>query len=156
MLYPSGMEIQFYHLLTTPLEVALPQLLPKVLAGGFKAVLKCRDDAQVKLLDEAIWTQDANSFIPHGTASELLADQQPLLLSLAFERMNDAKLLMVLDGSTVPEEAQQGYERMVDMFDGSSEPSLTAARERWKVYKAAEHTLTYYKQQSNGGWKKEG
>lgn len=149
------MEIQFYHLLTTPLDIALPKLLPKVLAGGFRALILCRDEAQVKLLDEKIWTQDPDSFLPHGTASAPHAERQPLLLSLHPEPVNQANLLIVTDGRIIPSEQQSPFSRILDMFDGTHEPSTLAARSRWKEYKDQGHTLSYIRQQPGGGWKKE-
>ena len=150
------MEIQFYHLLTTPVEVALPKILPKALAAGLKTVIKCRDISQQEMLDEKLWTLDPDSFIPHGQAGEPNEALQPILLSLSTQRPNDAGLLLILDGSTASTEMLEGYTRIIDMFDGTSETEVSAARNRWKEYKTAGHTLTYYKQQSNGAWKQEG
>jgi DNA polymerase-3 subunit chi len=149
------MEIQFYHLLSTPLEVALPKLLPKVLAGGFTTLIKCRDAAQMKQLDEKIWVQDAESFLPHGLASEAHSEDQPILLSLDLQPLNQATLLIILDGTLVSAEQQSSFTRILDMFDGTHEPTTLAARERWKTYKSQGHTLSYIKQQPDGGWKKE-
>lgn len=150
------MEIQFYHLLTTPLEVALPKLLPKALAAGLKTVIQCRDVAQQEMLDEKLWTQDPDSFIPHGKAGDENENLQPILLSLSAQRPNDACLLLILNRSLASPEILEGYTRMIDMFDGTSETEISAARNRWKEYKSAGHTLTYYKQQPNGAWKQEG
>jgi DNA polymerase III subunit chi len=36
------------------------------------------------------------------------------------------------------------------MFDGNDEAAVTAARERWKAYKAAGHKLVYFQQSPAG------
>jgi DNA polymerase-3 subunit chi len=152
------MEIQFYHLLTTPVEVALVRLLPKVLAGGYRVVLLCTDAAQLEKLDEALWVLDADSFLPHGRAGEAQEADQPILLTTTLTNPNQAKLVLILNGVSLSENdrAIYGFDRVLDMFDGSNESIVAAARTRWKSYKEVSHTLTYYKQQQGGGWKQEG
>ena len=149
------MEAKFYHLLTTPLETALPKLLPKILAGGFRVLVKCRDAAQMQLLDEKIWVMDAESFIPHGRADAPHAEQQPILLSTELASLNAATLLIIVDGSLPSSEQLSSFAQLVDMFDGTQEIETTAARTRWKAYKDQGHALSYFKQQHGGGWKKE-
>lgn len=151
---PALMEVKFYHLLTTPLETALPKILPKILAGGFRVLVKCRDAAQMKLLDEKIWAIDAESFIPHGRANAPHAEQQPILLSTELAPLNASTLLMVVDGTLPSSEQLSSFAQLVDMFDGTQEAETAAARNRWKAYKEQGHTLSYFKQQG-GGWKKE-
>ncbi len=51
-------EVGFYHLLTTPLEKALPGLLVKALDGGMRAVVLAGSDERVEALCAALWTFD--------------------------------------------------------------------------------------------------
>ncbi|NVN13393.1 DNA polymerase III subunit chi, partial [Nguyenibacter vanlangensis] len=48
-------EIGFYHLTRTTPEQALPALLGRTLESGRRAVLRCRDEARVRALDDALW-----------------------------------------------------------------------------------------------------
>jgi len=41
-------------------------------------------------------------------------------------------------------------------FDGRDDQAVVDSRERWKAYKAAGHTLTYWQQTATGGWEKKG
>ena len=149
------MEIQFYHLLTSPLEVALPKLMAKVVSAGLRTVITCRDAAQQSLLDEKLWTADPDHFLAHGIAGAGKEADQPILLSLDTTNLNAAGLLLILNGTQLQPSEMEGYTRLADMFDGADEASVLAARTRWKAYKEAGHTLTYYKQQPSGGWKQE-
>jgi DNA polymerase-3 subunit chi len=40
------------------------------------------------------------------------------------------------------------------MFDGNDAEAVTAARERWRSYKAEGHALTYWQQNARAGWEK--
>lgn len=144
--------IQFYHLLTTPLERALPKLMEKAYSAGMRAVV-WGEAEQVKRLDGALWTYDPGSFLPHGTSADPQPERQPVYLTEKEENPNHATLLVVTDGRSVQGEGA-AFERVFDIFDGSDEEAVTAARARWKSYKDKGYALTYIKQKDDGGWEK--
>lgn len=146
----SEADIRFYHLTATPLERALPQLLEKALGAGFRAVVKVADETGADALNTQLWTYNPNSFLPHGSPKDGNAAEQPVYLSATEENPNGAKLLAVTDGSTPS--APESYERVLDLFDGSDENAVQAARTRWKTYKDAGHALQYWQQTETGGW----
>ncbi|MEI9905809.1 MAG: DNA polymerase III subunit chi [Asticcacaulis sp.] len=73
-------EIWFYHLEQTPLEQALPDLLEKVAARGWKAYVHGLEDDKIQALDQHLWTYTPASFLAHGREGDELAAQQPVLL----------------------------------------------------------------------------
>ena len=143
-------DIRFYHLLTTPLERALPKLLERALAGGFRAVVVAGSQERVDQLNAALWTYEDDSFLPHGAAKDGFPEHQPIWLTTADENPNAANLLVLVDGASVGEPG--AFARCLDVFDGSEE-SVAAARRRWSAAKAAGHELTYW-QQTETGWEK--
>lgn len=145
--------VQFYHLRSTSRERAVPKLMEKALGTGSRVVVMANSDAALKALSEALWVNDPDSFLPHGTAREPFADQQPIILTLADENPNNADILCVLDG--VSPESLPRYAKVLDVFDGSDDIAVAAARQRWTRYKEAGHTLQYVQQQPGGGWKVE-
>ena len=148
-------EIGFYHLLRTPLEAALPQLLEKTLERGERAVVKAGSEERVKQLDDALWRwSPANrnaSFLPHGTAADGNAEMQPVWLTAAEENPNGASFLFLTDGAD--SDALGDYVRCFNLFDGRDEAAVAQARTRWKAWKDEGHTLTYW-QQADRGWAK--
>lgn len=146
------MPVQFYHLTSTPLERALPKLLEKSYAGGFRATVLV-EEARLDRLNEWLWTYDQDSFLPHGSEKEGNRDRHPILLVSALSGEPAAKeILFVTNGDYA--ENTQGYDRVIDMFDGGNEESLSAARARWKRYKDTGQELLYYQQTASGGWEK--
>jgi DNA polymerase-3 subunit chi len=143
-------DIRFYHLLTTPLERALPKLLERALAGGFRAVVVAGSQERVDQLNAALWTYEDDSFLPHGTAKDGFPDRQPIWLTTADENPNRANLLVLLDGASVGEPG--AFARCLDVFDGG-DASVEAARRRWTAAKEAGHELAYW-QQTETGWEK--
>ncbi len=145
-------EVGFYHLKTTPLERALPQLLERALAAGHRIVVMAGSAERVQALDALLWTYNDASFLPHGSARDGLAARQPVWLTTAAENPNQATVLFLIDGVRA---ALDPYRRVCDMFDGNDDAAVAAARERWREAKAAGHDLVYW-QQSETGWEKRG
>lgn len=143
-------EFSFYHLLTTPLDVALPKLLDKILGLGLRAIVIAGSENRVEALNGALWTYDPASFLPHGSARDGRAEDQPIWLTDRDENPNGAKVLVMIDGATVA--APESYDRCLDIFDGRDEFAVAAARIRWKERRAAGHALRYFRQNERGGW----
>jgi DNA polymerase-3 subunit chi len=145
-------EIGFYHLLATPLERALPRLLERAVAGGYRIVVRAASSERVEHLNAVLWTYDEASFMPHGTARDGNPASQPIWLTDRVENPNEASMLILVDG--VEAEDLASFTRIADMFDGNNDDAVAAARERWRRAKAAGHTLTYW-QQTVSGWEKQ-
>jgi DNA polymerase-3 subunit chi len=145
--------IQFYHLLSTPATRAVPKLMEKALAAGNKIVMLMGNDAALKAMSDALWTNTPDGFLPHGSARDGHASEQPIYLTLADENPNNADVLCVMDGS-LPASAAS-YKKLLDVFNGADDAAVANARTRWAHYKSQGFTLQYVKQQPGGGWKVE-
>ncbi len=146
-------EIGFYHLKTTPLERALPQLLERALKGGYRILLRAGSSERVEHLNQLLWTYDDASFLPHGSARDGHVDRQPIFLTAAEGNPNAATMLVLVDGARPA--GLGDFKRVCDMFDGNDAAAVEAARQRWRDAKAAGHDLTYW-EQTPTGWVKRG
>lgn len=146
-------EIAFYHLEKWPLERALPMLLEKTLAAGKRALVLAGSEERVEALNAMLWTYDQDSWLPHGSADDGGADEQPVWLSTADDNPNGADYLFLTDGAASARVGE--FERCFELFDGRDDAAVAAARGRWQDYKAAGYALTYWKQTDSGGWQKQ-
>ena len=144
-------EIGFYHLLSTPLERALPRLLERAMGQGHRVVIQAGSTERVEHLNALLWTYDEASFLAHGSARDGNAAAQPIWLTDRAENPNGASILFLVD--RVAAEDLSGFARCIDMFDGNDAEAVEAARARWRAASAAGHTLTYW-QQTEKGWEK--
>jgi DNA polymerase III subunit chi len=145
--------IQFYHLLSTSPERAVPKLMEKVLSSGSRAVMIANSDSMLKTMSDALWSNNPSGFLPHGSARDGHASEQPIYLSLVDENPNGADILCILDGSSPA--SIPTYSKVLDVFDGVNDDAVAAARTRWAHYKAQGFALQYVKQQPSGSWKVE-
>jgi DNA polymerase-3 subunit chi len=146
-------EIGFYHLLSTPLERALPRLLERARAQDYRIVVRAASSERIEHLNALLWTYDEASFLPHGSGRDGNAPDQPIWLTDRNDNPNGATMLVLVDGVEAADLA--AFARCLDLFDGNDEAAVAAARERWRRAKSAGHTLTYW-QQTAAGWEKKG
>jgi DNA polymerase-3 subunit chi len=144
-------EVWFYHLERTALDQALPELLEKTLAKGWRALVRAGSTERVEHLDGWLWSFREDSFLPHGVAGEPQEADQPILITTGQEVPNKAQALFLLDGAEPG--ALEPYERCLILFDGRDDAAVAGARARWKVLKAAGLPLSYWKQ-GERGWEK--
>jgi DNA polymerase-3 subunit chi len=143
-------EIGFYHLTRSSLGEALPRLLERALGAGHRIVLKAPNPAEVMRLNQLLWTYGEASFLPHGSAEDGWAGEQPIYLTSFDEIPNGARIGCQCGGAELASLAR--LDRLLDLFDGGDADAVAAARERWRRYKSAGHMLTYWQQNPNGGW----
>ncbi|HZZ88636.1 MAG TPA: DNA polymerase III subunit chi [Caulobacteraceae bacterium] len=146
-------DVWFYHLERSSLDQALPELLEKTLARGWRALVRTTASDRLDHLDGWLWSYKDDSFLPHGTDQEPMPGRQPILITTGMENPNGANALFLIDGADPGDVT--GYERCVLMFDGRDEAALAAARQRWSAFKAAGATVSYWRQGETGGWRKE-
>lgn len=146
-------DILFYHLQRQPLERVLPVLLEKSVERGWRVAVEAGSPERVEALDALLWTYSDESFLAHGTDREADAPLQPVLLTTKADRPNGATVRFLIDGASLPADAET-YERIVVMFDGQDPDALDIARAQWKQARAAGHACTYWQQGETGRWEK--
>ena len=137
-------EWWFYHLQRTTLERAVGPLLEKCLERGWRVLAVSPDVTRRAALDEALWTYDDQSFLPHGQAEAEGLDpaDQPILISSAADNLNQASVALIMDGVDLPVDAN--YERCMVMFDDGDSNARQKAREQFKAAKDAGLSARYF------------
>jgi DNA polymerase-3 subunit chi len=146
-------EVWFYHLERTSLDQALPELLEKTLARGWRALVRSPASERVEHLDGWLWSYRDDSFLPHGTDAEPQAARQPILITTGSGNPNGAAAVFLIDGAETEDLA--GFERCVLLFDGRDETAVGAARAQWSRFKGEGVSVSYWRQGEMGGWRKE-
>ncbi|EAU42682.1 DNA polymerase III subunit chi [Fulvimarina pelagi HTCC2506] len=144
-------EVLFYHLTESRLEDALPELLQRSLARGWRVVVQCTSEERRDSLDNVLWTFSEESFLPHGTDAEAHPESQPILLTTRADQFaNKPDVRFMVDGATPGD--LTGYIRGVYMFDAFDTDQMAHAREQWQVEKSAGHEVTYWQQSEDRRW----
>ena len=170
----NEIDILFYHLETTSLTIVLPGLLEKSLQRGWKALIVSGAQDQLAPLNEALWTEREDSFIPHALSAGCEdCESEPILLSSldevegvpgdgALSNPNQANILFMVHSGYVDVKSLNQFERCVAIFDGNDDVAIGAARDLWKRIRDANQNgddaqeLTYWRQSEQGRWEKQG
>jgi DNA polymerase III subunit chi len=147
-------DMRFCHLERRRIDQALPALLDEALAAGWRVVVQAASDERVEALNERLWTYADESFLPHGSARDGVAETQPVYLTTASENPNGARFRVLLSGVETAPHARADYERVVLLFDGRDEEALAEARREWGLAKAAGAAPSYWREGEDGGWEK--
>jgi len=146
-------QVDFYHLTQSGHDAALTMLLKKTLAVGKKALILCPKPA-ANVLDNALWADEADSWIAHGVDDAAGSHVAPVWISTdPGVNQNDATFAFLLHGQEP--KSWDGFERVFNLFDGRSEAQVTEARAQWKNWTDDKSLqLSYYAQNEDGSWQK--
>ena len=143
----------FYHLTRRPLDAVLPPLLARSLANDWRVAIRGRSAALLDRLDEALWLNPEDGFLPHGISGGPHDADQPVLLTTGIALPNGAVCVMAVEGAEVSPEEVQRLSRVCILFDGHDAAALDTARGQWKTLTAAGCPAQYWSEES-GRWEK--
>ena len=145
-------EIWFYHLESTTVEQALPDLLEKVVQKGWRAYVHGHEDDKISALNDHLWSYRADSFLAHGCEGDELDAHQPILLGTSGAMANRCQVYLSVSPVDLPD--LSGLERSVILFDGVDPDHRGWAQTQWRQLKAGGASLAYWQQNEQGRWEK--
>lgn len=139
-------EVHFYTGVTDKTLFAC-NLVKKAVERGRKVVVYASDAQALARFDQALWTFDPISFVPHVQASDPLAARTPVVLTR--------------DGDTEPETPGMPHHEVLINLDaqwpkffsrfdflmeivGEADDDQAAGRARWKFYKERGYKLEHH------------
>ncbi|MFD1787186.1 DNA polymerase III subunit chi [Sphingomonas floccifaciens] len=142
------MQVDFYHLVASPLERVLPRIAERVVGGDGRLVIVAGDERQRAGLDRLLWTYTPDSFLPHAQAGGERDADQPVLIAAEAVATNGARNVALVDG--VWRDEALGFDRAFHFFD---DDTVGAARAAWKALGGREDVeRRYWKQDDAGKW----
>ncbi|MEQ9693893.1 DNA polymerase III subunit chi [Shimia sp. SDUM112013] len=144
----------FYHLTRQPIDVTLPMLIGKARGAGWRILVRGRSADRMDWLDQKLWLQGDESFLPHGLAGGPHDADQPVLLTHeSSSNGNAAGCLMSIDGAPVTPDEVRAADRVCILFDGHDLDAVAHARTQWKALTDAGCAAQYWSEES-GRWEK--
>ncbi|MFP7571528.1 DNA polymerase III subunit chi [Marivita sp. S2033] len=143
----------FYHLTQKPLEATLPMLLAKSLSAGWRVAVRGTDPERMDWLDQKLWLEPEDGFLPHGLAGGPHDADQPILLTTEPNAANAPQCVMTIDGAEVAADEVQALQRVCVLFDGNDARAVEVARGQWRSLTGAGCSAQYWSEAS-GRWEK--
>jgi DNA polymerase-3 subunit chi len=145
-------EFRFHHLERRRLDSALPDLLEAALAESLRVVVQVASAEAREAINERLWTYREDSFLPHGGPGDGDPASQPIFLTETDETPNGAALRVLLNPADAERFVSADFARVVVLFEARDEEAMLAARAAWKALTAQRATLSYWKEDDEGGW----
>ena len=145
------LRIDFYHLRNADLATPLAMLAHKTVASGNKLLILAQKDSQVAI-SERLWTFRPDSFLAHAADENDGHEHAQIWLTsdVATNQIN-ARFLALTAGLEPPEVKK--FNRVFNLFDGTSEVAISAARDSWKRWSGTQDvTCRYFVQDDQGRW----
>ncbi len=108
------------------------RLVRKIRQAGQRAVVYCDDGRQLSRFDEALWTFQPLTFLPHVMAGDRVADRTPVVLTDRTCDLPHHEVLVNL--GTITPEFFSRFERLIELV-GADEDDRARGRERYRFYK---------------------
>lgn len=141
------MRLGFYLSGNQPVERVLPLIARAALGQGQRLLVVTADGEQLAKLDAALWEQQPEQFLAHGTAGGAHDARQPILLADSCAAANGAELLALADGQW--REEAESFARVFLFFD---ESGRAAARTVWRQFDGREDVEREFFELEGGKW----
>ncbi|MEO5376290.1 MAG: DNA polymerase III subunit chi [Magnetococcus sp. DMHC-6] len=148
----GSVTARFYQLGLSTLEYTLPRLLAKIWEAGRKSCLVASSQQQALWLDELLWREPKEGFLPHGRCDRPNPELQPVLICLQAEDINGASVVLDLGDRVLENPAR--FDMVIDFVVGSDPQSVAASRLRYRAYRQLQCQMEYWVQGEGGKWEK--
>lgn len=124
-------RIRFYTEVAEPAPLLL-RLCLQALQKQRQVTLLMADAAQARVMSDALWQLQAESFVPHALATEPHAAQSPVVLAWQAEHITQDDLLF-----NCQSQQPMFFGRFRHLFEivSTEEAVKAAARQRWAFYR---------------------
>jgi DNA polymerase-3 subunit chi len=146
------MPALFYHLTQSTAEALLRTILPRAQGMGWRVFVRGTDTAALARLDDALWVEPADSFLPHAMSGGPFDARQPVLIGTDKPASGTAAMVLI-HGATATADEARGLERLWVVFDGHDEGAVSGARALWRDLAAGGIGLEYWSE-ADGRWQK--
>lgn len=143
-------RVDFYQLTRDPAERVLPAIAARILGNGDRLLVVAASAMQRQQIDEALWTLQPASFLPHGNAGSSDEGIEPILLAGTLDTAppNSATHVALADGEWRDEAL--GFDRAFLLFDNSR---IDDARAAWRALANVDGAERHFwRQDERGRW----
>ena len=151
---PALLQIDFYHLRNADLTTPLAMLAHKTVVSGHKLLILAHKDSHMAI-SERLWSFTPDSFLAHAADDNEGHEHAKIWLTsdVAVNQI-DAPFLALTAGMEPPDVKK--FDRVFNLFDGTSEVAVSAARDSWKRWSGTDDvTCRYFAQDVQGRWSQE-
>ena len=133
-------RIDFYSTAGNKLLVAC-QISAKAVRQGMRVMVLAPDEAQLRRLDQLMWTWQPTGFLPHCVLPSRLAASTPVALARDESHVLHDEVLLNL-GTRTPDQFAR-YQRVAELV-GPDDGDRSAGRDRFRFYRERGYEIHHH------------
>ena len=145
-------RLDFYQISESSLEKVLLGLLTKTIENSERAVVVMESGERINVLSSQLWTQQPDSWLPHGVLGEDEPSSHPIWLTNKIENPNNSNFLFLTDAN-MPDNLGD-FSRCFNVFDGNVPEVKTNTKENWVKFTTEGYDCNCYEEKAAGKWVK--
>ena len=145
-------SVNFYHIKTANIYLALTKLLEKALLQNQKILVRTDSLLITNEIDEVLWSYDLSSFVPHSKLGDKDSSMSPIFITHEEKNMNNGELLFILSTPKFSIEEILTFKRTFILFNDNDLEFLKLIERVWLELEKFELKQSYWVQERMG-WK---
>jgi DNA polymerase-3 subunit chi len=146
-------QIWFYQTMKGELLSSISSLVEKIYEKGMSVFIHGHDEALIDSLDEHLWTYNPTTFLPHARLDGETDNDHSILLGTKYGSQPTFSIYLSISAQSWPDE--NGFLRMMFLFDEADLAHKDWARVQWKQFQKTDYSLQFWKQSESGKWIKQ-
>ena len=140
-------RIDFYLNADSKLQVAC-KITAKAVRQRMRVLILAPDEGVARAIDRLMWTIPTTGFLPHCMATNLLANETPVLIACSHDAPTHDELLINLGAEPPPLFSR--FQRLIELVSVDDDEDKLAARQRFRFYKDRGYKLSHHDLASHG------
>ena len=139
--------VNFYHLNTINIYLALAKLLDKALSQEQKILVRTDSTRVAEEIDEFLWSYDLPSFIPHSKVGDKNFKMSPIYITDEKNNPNNAEILFIISTPKLSLEEILTFKRTFILFSNNDLEILNLIERFWLELENPEVKRSYWVQE---------
>ena len=145
-------NVNFYHLKTINIYLALTKLLEKALPNEKNILVRTDSSRITNEIDEFLWSYDLSSFIPHSKLGDQDFKMSPIYITDEENNLNNADILFIMSTPKFSVQEILTLKRTFILFNNNDLEFLKLIENVWLKLEDSEIERNYWVQEREG-WK---
>ena len=142
-------KVFFYNSSQRDIVADISWLTEKLFMKNNSIVIFCTDQETVEVVDDFLWANREDSFIPHSTKKSGEKSIYPILITTSIDEGYEHNVLLALNGVLIEEKNWQSFSKIYYFFDNEDNNEKENARSMWKSFSSLNVECKYWINEGN-------
>ena len=139
----------FYNMSHRDVVADIAWLAENIFKKNNRIVIFCTDQETTEVVDDFLWANKDDSFIPHSKKKDGKDTFDPILVTADLDGSYDHNVLLALNGGLIKEKDWQRFAKIYYFFDDQDIKEKENARSMWKSFSSLNIDCKYWINEKN-------